>query len=122
MSLGSSSSRQTDRIVPTAQLRTWLAAKNVEDLWIPWDFSAVQCEHGGIDPAKGGDCTLISEQAFERIHIDPSTDLPDLEVCPVCVEAEYERLKSSGSLAESVRPSSYSSCWTTDARYAPLTP
>lgn len=94
--------QQTDRIIPKAQLRTWLAAKTVDDLWIPWDFSTIQCEHGGIDPTKGGDCMLVSEQALEKIHINPSTDLPNLEVCPVCVEAEYERLRSSGSLAEAV--------------------
>ena len=95
--------QQTDRIIPKAQLRSWLAAQAVDDLWIPWDFSTIQCEHGGIDPTKGGDCMLVSEQAFEKIHIDPSTYLPDLEVCSVCVEAEYERLKSSENLAGAVR-------------------
>lgn len=87
---------------------------------MPWDFSSIQCIHGGVNPNRGGDCTLISEQAFEKIHIDPSTPFPDIEVCPVCVEAEYEQLKWSGNLAEAVCPARHDVFVSPHARFARL--
>ncbi|WWD17000.1 hypothetical protein CI109_101436 [Kwoniella shandongensis] len=90
---------ETDHIVPRDALANWIQAASYADLLLPFDMSPLLCDHGGIDPAKTSESRLISDRAFDKLQ--SYTELPDLDICQVCVEDEFkERLSQAATDAQ----------------------
>jgi hypothetical protein len=67
-----------------------LKQTNINDLFFPWDLSEITCEHGGLDPKTLSQTRLISAAAFDKLQ-QYSNPLPEIQVCRVCIEEEYNR-------------------------------
>lgn len=74
--------------MPTKSLISWIAADKFDDLFNPWDFSSILCDHGQLSPEKTKDCRLISEAAFDKLQ--SYTALPDLTLCRECVYQRFD--------------------------------
>ncbi|OCF31948.1 hypothetical protein I316_06331 [Kwoniella heveanensis BCC8398] len=88
--------RDSDHIVPRDALKKWLEADTFDKLCEPFDMSPISCSHGGVDPRKASETRLISEQAFDTIAL--LNNLPDMEICPVCVEEEFKACVANNEL------------------------
>ena len=61
-------------------------------MFFEWDPCPITCIHGGISPFKTHEARYISAEAFDKIAAyNPGMVLPDLAVCPVCVEEEFTK-------------------------------
>lgn len=60
------------------------------------------CKHQRIDPEKTKDLRLVSRSAFDRIkQVNP--DIPEVDVCATCVEAEFTRRTQRSNKEEQVK-------------------
>ena len=55
-----------DCLIPSAELERWFGAKQLDDLFRPWDVPV--CPHGDVDPDSTGLFKLVSLQAFELLQ------------------------------------------------------
>ncbi|WVQ77862.1 hypothetical protein IAR50_007560 [Cryptococcus sp. DSM 104548] len=84
----------TDFTVPREALAGWLQAKTFDELFAPFDFSPLLCEHGQIDPTKSTELRLISALAHDKLS--QYSALPPLDICPECIGVEFsKRLKGA---------------------------
>ncbi|ODN97958.1 hypothetical protein I350_07595 [Cryptococcus amylolentus CBS 6273] len=84
----------TDFIVPREALAGWFQAKTFDELYAPFDFGPVSCDHGQIDPSKSSELRLISALAHDKLS--HYSNLPSLDICPDCIGVEFaKRLKDA---------------------------
>lgn len=60
------------------------------------------CEHNQVDPGKTKDLRLVSRSAFDRIK-QMNPDIPEVDVCTTCVEAEFTRRSQKSNRDEQVK-------------------
>ncbi|WVR06745.1 hypothetical protein IAU60_003780 [Kwoniella sp. DSM 27419] len=89
-----------DCIVPRDALDKWLHATASAELSQPFDVDSLLCRHGGVDPTKTGDSRLISRAAFDQLRL--LVDVPDLDICAVCVEDAFEAHAAKTELEDRV--------------------
>ena len=92
---------QTEQIIPTVALTTWLQTDDFDGLFSSWDINHVRCAHGNLDLSKSDEVRLISADAFDRLS-QYDASLPDLKPCVVCVAEEYKKIKGNRSHSENV--------------------
>ncbi|KAL1405904.1 hypothetical protein Q8F55_007584 [Vanrija albida] len=104
--------RGDDKVVPKDSLQGWIKSRGLAS---SWEYTAVTCEHGNIDPKEAGNLRLISQAAFDKLmefNADLAEDrtLRDIDICTECVadkfieeveDAEHnERIRNFDSLNE----------------------
>lgn len=92
---------QTEKIIPTVALTTWLQTDDFDGLFSSWDINHVRCAHGNLDLSKSDEVRLISVDAFDRLS-QYDASLPDLKPCEMCVTEEYKKIKGNRSHSENV--------------------
>lgn len=79
--------RQTEYIVPRDALAAWIQSPSFLDLNTPFDYSSILCAHSQVDPFKSSDTRTISAVAHDKLS--SYITLPEIDVCPVCVEEGF---------------------------------
>lgn len=81
-------------------MKTWIESPELATAWK--GFEEVMCKHQRIDPEKTKDLRLVSRSAFDRIkQVNP--DIPEVDVCATCVEAEFTRRTQRSNKEEQVK-------------------
>ncbi|KAE8539220.1 hypothetical protein D1P53_004316 [Cryptococcus gattii VGV] len=77
----------TEYIVPRDALAAWIQSPSFPDLNTPFDYSSILCAHSQVDPFKSSDTRTISAVAHDKLS--SYITLPEIDVCPVCVEEGF---------------------------------
>jgi ubiquitin carboxyl-terminal hydrolase 48 len=93
-------SSKLDHIVACDELASWIRADSYDLLHRPFSTSAITCNHGGVDPSKTNEVRSISHEAFDKLQ--QYSSIPDLQICPICVDEGFARRLAASQLTDAV--------------------